>query len=158
GDFNKPMSTEQFRALHARALAYLQGRELHVQEQSVGADPAVRLPVRVVTERAWHALFAQNMFLGKFESAARPFTVLHAPGFQADPTVDGTRSSAFVVLDFTGRTILIGGTEYAGEIKKSMFTVMNYLLPQKQVMSMHCSANVGAGGDVAVFFGLSGTG
>src|SRR5438094_2339084 len=87
GDVNKPMSTEQFRALHARVLAYLQGRELHVQELSVGADPAVRLPVRVVTERAWHALFAQNMFLGKFESAARPFTVLHAPGFQADPTV-----------------------------------------------------------------------
>ncbi|HZS41968.1 MAG TPA: phosphoenolpyruvate carboxykinase (ATP) [Polyangia bacterium] len=158
GDVNKPMSAEQFRALRGRVLAYLQGRELFVQELSVGADPAVRLPVRVVTERAWHSLFAQNMFLGKFDSSARPFTVLHAPGFHANPDTDGTRSGAFVVLDFTGRTILIGGTEYAGEIKKSMFTVMNYLLPQQQVMSMHCSANVGAGGDVAVFFGLSGTG
>jgi phosphoenolpyruvate carboxykinase (ATP) len=158
GDVNKPMSVEQFRALRGRVLAYLQGRELFVQELSVGADPAVRLPVRVVTERAWHSLFAQNMFLGPFESSQKPFTVLHAPGFQAEPTQDGTRSGAFVVLDFTARTILIGGTEYAGEIKKSMFTVMNYLLPQAGVMSMHCSANVGASGDVAIFFGLSGTG
>jgi phosphoenolpyruvate carboxykinase (ATP) len=158
GDVNKAMSVEQFRALRGRVLAYLQGRDLFVQELSVGADPAVRLPVRVVTERAWHNLFAQNMFLGHFDSSVKPFTVLHAPGFQADPATDGTRSSAFVVLDFTGRTILIGGTEYAGEIKKSMFTVMNYLLPQEHVMSMHCSANVGRAGDVAIFFGLSGTG
>jgi phosphoenolpyruvate carboxykinase (ATP) len=158
GEVNKPFTPEQFRALKGRVLAYLQGRDLYVQEVSAGADPGLKLPVRVVNERAWHNLFARNMFLGPAESKLPPFTVLHAPGFQADPAVDGTRSSAFVVLDFTGRTVIIGGTEYAGEIKKSIFTVMNYLLPQEQVMSMHCSANVGPGGDVAVFFGLSGTG
>jgi phosphoenolpyruvate carboxykinase (ATP) len=158
GDVNRPLLPEQFRQLKARVLAYLQGREVFVQEVSVGADPAYRLPVRVVTERAWHSLFARNMFLPPVESTTPPFTVLHAPGFKADPAVDGTRSPAFIVLDLSGRTVLIGGTEYAGEIKKSMFTVMNYLLPERQVMPMHCSANVGQGGDVAIFFGLSGTG
>jgi phosphoenolpyruvate carboxykinase (ATP) len=158
GEINKPFSVEKFQALKARVLAHLRARDLFVQELSVGADPSWRLPVRVVTERAWHSLFARNMFLPPVESPHAPFTVLHAPSFQADPAVDGTRSPTFIILDFSGRTVLIGGTEYAGEIKKSMFTVMNYLLPQEQVMSMHCSANVGAGGDVAIFFGLSGTG
>jgi phosphoenolpyruvate carboxykinase (ATP) len=158
GTVNKPISVEQFRALKGRVLAYLQNRDLFVQELSVGAEAEHRLPVRVVTERAWHSLFAKNMFLPAFETDEPPFTVLHAPGFHADPALDGTRSPTFVVLDVTGRTVLIGGTEYAGEIKKSAFTMMNYILPQKQVMSMHCSANVGARGDVAIFFGLSGTG
>ncbi|HEY7954883.1 MAG TPA: phosphoenolpyruvate carboxykinase (ATP) [Polyangia bacterium] len=158
GDVNKPMTPEQFRSLKARVLAYFQGRELFVQELSVGADPHHRLPVRMVNERAWHNLFAKNMFLPKVESRLAPFTVLHAPGFQADPATDGTTSPTFVCLDLTGRTVIIGGTEYAGEVKKSMFTVMNYLLPLEKVMSMHCSANVGKSGDVAIFFGLSGTG
>jgi phosphoenolpyruvate carboxykinase (ATP) len=158
GEVNRPMSPEQFRGLKARVLAYLQGREVFVQELSVGADPSLRVAARVVTERAWHSLFARNMFLPPSVGDGAPFTVLHVPGFQADPAVDGTRSGTFIVLDLSGRTVLIGGTEYAGELKKSMFTVMNYLLPARRVMPMHCSANVGAGGDVAIFFGLSGTG
>ncbi len=158
GEVNKPFTVEKYRALKARVIEHLKSRELFIQELSVGADPSYRQPVRVVTERAWHSLFARNMFLPPVETQRAPFTVLHAPSFQADPNRDGTRSPTFIILDFTGRTVLIGGTEYAGEIKKSMFTVMNYLLPQQQVMSMHCSANVGAGGDVAIFFGLSGTG
>jgi phosphoenolpyruvate carboxykinase (ATP) len=159
GDVNRPLSPEHCRVLRARLLAYLQGRDLFVQEVTAGADPAHRLPVRIVTERAWHSLFARNMFLPPSpDDGNEPFTVLHAPGFKADPAIDGTRSPTFVVLDLTGRTVLIGGTEYAGEIKKSVFTTMNYLLPERKVMPMHCSANVGPDGSVAIFFGLSGTG
>jgi phosphoenolpyruvate carboxykinase (ATP) len=160
GTVNKPLSPEQFKLLHARVLAYLQGRDLFVQDCAVGADPQYKVAVRAVTERAWHSLFARNMFLGPADGShmGEPFTLLHAPGFKADPAVDGTASPTFIILNFTERVILIGGTEYAGEIKKSMFTVMNYLLPQKSVMSMHCSANVGKQGDGAIFFGLSGTG
>jgi phosphoenolpyruvate carboxykinase (ATP) len=158
GQVNKPLSPDYFARLKKKVIAHLSERgEVFVQDCSVGADPAHRLPVRVVTERAWHSLFAKNMFLPAQPSEA-PFTILHAPGCKADPLTDGTRSSTFVVLDFDTRLVLIGGTEYAGEIKKSMFSVMNYVLPQREVMSMHCSANVGQNGDVAVFFGLSGTG
>ena len=159
GKVNKPLAPEQFARLKKKVLAHLAERgEVFVQECSVGADPAHRVAVRVITERAWHNLFAKNMFLGPQPAAEHPFTILHAPGCKADPATDGTRSPTFIVLDFDARTILIGGTEYAGEIKKSMFSVMNYLLPQREVMSMHCSANVGQSGDVAIFFGLSGTG
>jgi phosphoenolpyruvate carboxykinase (ATP) len=160
GNVNRPITPDQFGRLRKKVLAHLSERgEVFVQDCAVGADPAHRVAVRVVTERAWHNLFAKNMFLGPHVApASESFTVLHAPGCKADPGNDGTRSSTFIVLDFESRTILVGGTEYAGEIKKSMFSVMNYLLPQREVMSMHCSANVGQGGDVAIFFGLSGTG
>jgi phosphoenolpyruvate carboxykinase (ATP) len=158
GSVNKPLSPAQFAGLKKKILTHLAERsEVFVQECAVGADPTHRVPVRVVTERAWHNLFARNMFLGRHVGEL-PITVLHAPSCKADPAVDGTRSTTFVVLDLDARTILIGGTEYAGEIKKSVFSAMNYLLPLREVMSMHCSANVGQGGDVALFFGLSGTG
>ena len=160
GATNKPIAAAHAAGLKAKVLAYLAGRgEVFVQHCSVGADPEQRIGVRVVNERAWHNLFAKNMFLGPSSSSVTDtFTVLHAPGCKADPTTDGTRTSTFIVVDFTDKTILIGGTEYAGEIKKSVFSVMNFLLPQRDVMSMHCSANVGKSGDVALFFGLSGTG
>ncbi len=162
GAVNKPFDAGAFDRLKARVLAHLDGKDLFVQDCAVGADPAYRLPVRVVTEFAWQGLFAQNMFirLPREELAAhRPqFTVIAAPNFKADPARDGTRSEAFILLHFAQRLILIGGTCYAGEIKKSLFSVMNTLLPQQGVLSMHASANVGPKGDVAVFFGLSGTG
>jgi phosphoenolpyruvate carboxykinase (ATP) len=162
GKVNKAISPEHFARLKKKIVTYLGERpEIFVRECAVGADPGSRIGVRVVTERAWHNLFAKNMFLPVPIAEAKggePFTVLHAPGCKADPDTDGTRTGTFIVLDFSQRLILIGGTEYAGEIKKSVFTAMNYLLPQREVMSMHCSANVGKGGDVAIFFGLSGTG
>jgi phosphoenolpyruvate carboxykinase (ATP) len=162
GDVNLAMSQERFDRLRQRVLGYLQERELFVQDCYVAADPAYRVPVRVITETAWHSLFARDLFLRpKAEELLdyRPhFTVIHAPNFHAIPRVDGTRSEVFVVIHFGERLILIGGTHYAGEIKKSVFTVMNYLLPEKNVLSMHCAANAGERGDVAIFFGLSGTG
>src|SRR5207245_2569277 len=127
-----------------------------------GADPNFRLPIRFITPNAWHALFVYNMFLrpadGELSRFAPGFEVLHAPEFQADPRIHGTKSGTFIVVSFAQRTILIGGTRYAGELKKSIFTILNYLLPLKGVLSMHCSANVGKQGDCALFFGLSGTG
>ncbi|MFV1957841.1 MAG: phosphoenolpyruvate carboxykinase (ATP), partial [Planctomycetota bacterium] len=162
GDVNRPFAPEAFDRLHARLSAYLQGRHLFVQDVFAGADPAYRLPVRVVTEEAWHALFARNMFiratLEELETHRPEFTVIHCPKFRAVPEVDGTRSDAFIIAHFGRKLILIGGTSYAGEMKKSIFTVMNYLLPQQDVLSMHCSANMGKDGDTAIFFGLSGTG
>jgi phosphoenolpyruvate carboxykinase (ATP) len=162
GKVNRPLEPEAYARLRQRLLAYWQGRDLFVQDCFAGADPSYRLPIRVVTETAWHSLFARNMFIqggaDDLQDHAPQFTVLCAPGFHADPEVDGTRSEVFVVIHFGERLVLIGGTQYAGEIKKSVFTVMNYLLPQRQVLSMHASANVGPGGDTAVFFGLSGTG
>ena len=162
GKVNRALEPEQFDRLRQRLLAYWQGRDLFVQDCFVGADPRYRLAVRVVTETAWHSLFARNLFIqarrDDLERHEPDFTVLCAPGFHANPEVDGTRSEVFVVIHFGERVILIGGTQYAGEIKKSLFTVMNYLLPQQKVLSMHASANVGPGGDTAVFFGLSGTG
>jgi len=161
GDVNKDFSQEKFNALKERMMAHAKGRDLFVQDTFVGADSTYRLPIRVVNELAWHSLFARTMFISD-RSATAPhqpeFTIINFPSFQADPQRDGTRSATFILMDFSQRLVLIGGTSYAGETKKSAFTIMNYLLPQRDVMSMHCSANVGAAGDVAIFFGLSGTG
>ncbi|MDT8436927.1 MAG: phosphoenolpyruvate carboxykinase [Gemmatimonadota bacterium] len=162
GEVNRPFPRDRFEELHRRMLAYLQGRGIFVQDLYAGADPAFRIPVRVITETAWHSLFARNMFirppLAALADHEPAFTVLHCPGFHAEPSMDGTNSNVFVILDLGHRLVLIGGTSYAGEIKKSIFTVMNYLLPLSDVLPMHGSANVGPDGDTAVFFGLSGTG
>jgi phosphoenolpyruvate carboxykinase (ATP) len=162
GSVNHAMTPEQFERLRQRMLSYLQGRELFVVDAAAGADERYRVPVRVVTEQAWPALFSQIMFLpGRPDDdldGANAFAVIQAPGFSANPDIDGTRSDVFIALSFTRRLVLIGGTRYAGEIKKSIFTVANYLFPQQGALSMHCSANEGSDGDVALFFGLSGTG
>ena len=162
GKVNRPMEPDKFDLLHRRLLAYLQGKDLFVQDCFAGADPAYRLPIRVITETAWHNLFARNMFIQpnreQLATHVPQFTVINAPNFQADPEVDGTRSEVFVVIHFGRRLVLIGGSQYAGEIKKSIFTVLNFLLPQQNVLSMHCSANIGSNEESAVFFGLSGTG
>jgi phosphoenolpyruvate carboxykinase (ATP) len=151
-----------FERLQEDVRAYLDAREVFVQDLFAGADPAYRLSVRFVTPNAWHALFVRNMFIRALPAELaqfRPgFTVLHAPDLQADPTRHGTRSGTFVVISFTKKVVLIGGTRYAGEMKKSIFTALNYLLPARGVMPMHCSANLGPSGDTAIFFGLSGTG
>ena len=162
GSFNQKLSPDRFSLLKARVQAYLQGQDLFVQDIYAGADPAFRVRVRLVTTGAWQALFARNMFIRPAEAELVDFepdyVILHAPKFQTDPRVDGVRSSTAVALSFEQRCIIIAGTEYAGEIKKSIFTVMNWLLPRQGVLPMHCSANIGASGDVALFFGLSGTG
>ena len=162
GPVNQPMDAERHAALRGKLLAYLQGPELFVVDAFAGAHPEHRLPLRVVTDSAWHALFARSLFiaptddeLARHEPEA---VVLHAPGFEADPETDGTRAPNFVVLHLTDQEIIIGGTGYAGEIKKSIFTLMNDRLPNRGVLSMHCSANLGEAGRVAIFFGLSGTG
>ncbi len=143
-------------------MAHTAGRDLFVQDTYAGADPRYRLPVRIITELAWHSLFARTMFINKTTDASAnftpDFTIINIPSFKADPATDGTRAPTFILMDFTQRLVLIGGTSYAGETKKSVFTILNYLLPQRGVMSMHCSANVGDASDVAIFFGLSGTG
>ncbi len=162
GAANKPFEAARFNALVARVDAYLRDREVFVLDAFAGADPAYRLPIRVVTELAWHNLFARHLFLPAPADALpgfRPdFAVVDAANFLAVPERDGTRSETFIIIDFGRRLVLIGGTTYAGEIKKSIFTVLNYLLPLRDVLPMHCSANVGPDGDVAIFFGLSGTG
>jgi phosphoenolpyruvate carboxykinase (ATP) len=163
GEHNKPFDPEHFELLKIRLQAYLQGRDVFVQDCYAGADPDYRLKLRVVTETAWHSMFARDMFLREFdpdvlEDFEPDFVVIHCPQFHAIPEVDHTRSEAFILLNFGQRLVVIGGTSYAGEIKKSVFTVMNYLLPQRGVLGMHCSANQGPDGDVAIFFGLSGTG
>ena len=160
---NRAITAPQFDAVHQRMLNYCEGKELFVQDCFAGADPRYRLPVRIITEQAWHSLFARHMFIEVPDATGRPahtpeFTVIDLPGLTADPKQHGTNSEVFVLLNFAKKLVLIGGTSYAGEIKKSIFTVMNYLLPLREVMSMHCSANVGSAGDVALFFGLSGTG
>ncbi len=162
GKVNRPMTQDQYEGLQRRLLAYLQGRDIFVQDCFAGANPAYRLPIRIITETAWHSLFARNMFIQatlKELSAHTPqFAVINAPNFHAFPELDGTRSEVFVVINFKDKLVLIGGTQYAGEIKKSVFTILNYLLPQQNILSMHCSANIGPDEDVAIFFGLSGTG
>jgi phosphoenolpyruvate carboxykinase (ATP) len=162
GNINQPIDPEQFDSLHQRMLAYLQGRELFVQDLYAGADPAYRLPVRVISDSAWHALFSRNMFirppideLAGFEPA---FTIIHAPGFLAIPEFDRINSETFIFVNFDRQLVLIGGTSYAGEIKKSVFGYLNFALPDRNVFPMHASANVGPKGDCAIFFGLSGTG
>lgn len=160
GTVNKDFPQEKFNALKERMMAHTKDRELFVRDTFVGADAKYQLPVRIITELAWHSLFASNMFVRKEAGAdfEPQFTVINIPSFQADPATDGTRSKTFILVDFSQKLVLIGGTSYAGETKKSVFSLMNYLMPQRGVMSMHCSANVGAEGDVAIFFGLSGTG
>ncbi len=167
GDVNRPFEREKFEALLARAKEHLKGKDVFVFDGYAGADPRYRINVRVITEDAWHNLFARNMFIREEDPAALAnfepnFTVINVAHLQAEPERDGTRSSTFILLDLAKRMVLIGGTRYAGEIKKSIFSVMNYYLPKQGVLSMHCSANYGAMGatkdDVALFFGLSGTG
>ncbi|MBO8169220.1 MAG: phosphoenolpyruvate carboxykinase (ATP) [Thermoanaerobacteraceae bacterium] len=162
GEVNKPISQEKFERLYWRLAAYLQQRDLFVFDGFAGADPKYRLPIRFINEYAWQNLFVHQLFIRPTEEELaehRPqFTLISAPGFQADPEIDGTRSEAFVIINFEKCLVIIGGTHYAGEMKKSIFSVMNYLLPQQGVLPMHCSANVGPNGDVALFFGLSGTG
>ncbi len=162
GHVNVPLDPEHFEALRAEVIAYLNGQDLYVRDARAGEDPEAGLNVRVVTPSAWHSLFAYNMFLRPDDETLAEqspgFTVLHAPEVRADPERHGTRSPTFVVVNFAERQVLIGGTRYAGEIKKSIFSVLNHLLPAHDILPMHCSANVGADGDVALFFGLSGTG
>ena len=163
GDVNRPFPPENYQKLLADVRAYLAAQpELFVQDLWTGADPRHRLSVRYVSPNAWQMLFVRNMFirpeLSDLPTFVPNFSVLHAPEMQADPAKHGTRSGTFIVLDFASRQILIGGTRYAGELKKAMFTVMNYLMPKSNVLSMHCSANIGELGDCALFFGLSGTG
>jgi phosphoenolpyruvate carboxykinase (ATP) len=162
GAVNKPISADHYAGLRRKLLAYLQGREIFVQDCHAGAAPAHRLAVRVITESAWHNLFARNMFItperSLLEGFEPQFTVIQAPGFHADPERDGTNSEVFVIVNFAEREVLIGGTSYAGEIKKSVFSVLNFMLPAKGVLPMHASVNVGDNDDAAIFFGLSGTG
>ncbi|NJN81791.1 MAG: phosphoenolpyruvate carboxykinase (ATP) [Caldilineaceae bacterium] len=162
GKVNQPMTSERFEALYRRLMAYLQGRDLFVQDCFAGKDPTYRMPVRIITESAWHSLFARNMFVQATDEEllehVPDFTVIQAPNFRAIPEIDGTHSEVFIVVHFDRKLVIIGGTQYAGEIKKSIFSVMNYLLPLAGVLPMHCSANYGPNGDSAIFFGLSGTG
>ena len=162
GNINQPISADVFDALYLRVCEHLSEKELFVQDLRGGAVRDHSLSVRLVSESPWHALFARNLLVRPSEAElgayAPDFHIVHAPEFEADPTRDGTNSEVFVMLDLERRIILIGGTRYAGEIKKSVFTLLNYLLPKAGVLAMHCSANVGADGDTALFFGLSGTG
>ncbi len=160
GAVNQPMTERQFAGLYHRVLEFWKGREAFVQDCLAGADPRYAMPVRAICQRAWHSLFARQLFVRPTAAHERApeFTIFFAPGFLADPAVDGTQSQTCIALDFKRKVILILGTEYAGEMKKSIFTVLNYLLPFHDVMPMHCSANIGQNGSAALFFGLSGTG
>lgn len=162
GAVNQPIEPRHVEQLYSRALEYMRGKELFVFDGYAGADPRYRLPIRVINEYAWQNLFARQLLIRPEASELdrfRPdFTVIALPGLQADPAQDGTRSETFIVISFERKLVLIGGTHYAGEIKKSIFSVLNFLLPFRGTLPMHCSANVGESGDVALFFGLSGTG
>jgi len=162
GSVNQPFPADKFDALYERVFDYLKDKELFVQDLFSGADPKYQLPIQVINEYAWHNLFVRQLFIRPTADELRThkpeFTIVAAPSFLADPRRDGTNSEAFVLVNFTKRLVLIGGTQYAGEMKKSIFGVMNFVLPQRNVFPMHCSANVGADGVSALFFGLSGTG
>lgn len=163
GEYNRPLSTEKFDDIFFRMQGYLQGRDVFVQDCFAGADPEYTYPIRVITELAWHSLFARNMFLLPRDREAYrvhvpDLSVLCVPSFKGFEPIDNTRSGTFIALSFEHGLCLIGNSAYGGEIKKSVFTALNYLLPRRGVLSMHCSANQGAAGDVALFFGLSGTG
>jgi len=162
GEINHPMSQENFEAVRSSLAAYLQGRDVFVLDAAACADPDYRMPLQVITELAWHNLFARQLVLRANEddlcSEREGFTILCVPNFHTDPRTMGTRSETSIIIDFEERLVLIAGTQYAGEMKKSVFTVLNFLLPAEGVLPMHCSANVGPEGDVALFFGLSGTG
>ena len=162
GKINQAITPEKFRLLTQKLGAYLQGKDVFVQDLQAGAHPTHHVPIRIITEKAWAALFSYNLFvrlapdnLGKHYPE---MTVIHCPEFCANPDEDGTNTETVVALDFSRRIIIIAGTSYAGEIKKSIFTALNYFFPRQGILSMHCSANVGMNGDVALFFGLSGTG
>ncbi|MGE4069032.1 MAG: phosphoenolpyruvate carboxykinase [Vicinamibacterales bacterium] len=162
GKVNRPLAAEHYDALKRDMLAHLAGAELFVQDLYAGAAPGYRLPVRFIHELAWQNLFVRNLFIvppaSDLAAFDPQFTVITAPGFKADPARHGTRSDVVIAVNLATREVLIGGTSYAGENKKSIFTVLNYLLPLQGVLAMHCSANIGKGGDTALFFGLSGTG
>lgn len=163
GSINQPISKDIFTKLYDKVLHYLKHKnELYVFKGFAGADEKYRLPIQVINEYAWHNLFAHQLFIRPTEDELKnheaQFSVVFAPGFKADPAIDGTKSETFIIISFEEKVVLIGGTEYAGEMKKSIFSIMNYLLPEQDIFSMHCSANVGEQGDVALFFGLSGTG
>lgn len=162
GENNHPMSPDAFEIVRRSLADYLQGRDVYVLDAAAGADPQYRMPIQVITELAWHNLFARQLFLRANESdltSDHPgFTILCVPHFRTNPRIHGTRSDAAIIIDFKERLVLIAGTEYAGEMKKAIFTVLNFILPAQGVLPMHCSANVGTDGDVALFFGLSGTG
>ncbi|MDA2927652.1 phosphoenolpyruvate carboxykinase (ATP) [Acidobacteria bacterium AH-259-G07] len=162
GEVNRPFKPEAFDRLHQKVISHLENRPLYVFDGFAGADTKYRLPIRVINELAWHNLFAHQLFIRPTEEELknhRPeFTVVSAPNLKADPEQDETDSDVFILLSFARKLAIIGGTQYAGEIKKSIFSVMNYLMPQRGVVPMHCSANIGERGDAALFFGLSGTG
>ena len=163
GQYNRPFSPDKFHDLYNRMQGFLQGRDLFVQDCYAGADPNYRVPIRIICEHAWHALFVRNMFVlpktnEEYRRHIPEFTVMVVPSFKGMPQIDGTAANTFIVLNLAQRLCLIGNTAYAGEIKKSVFTILNYVLPLDGVMSMHASANVGKDGDAAIFFGLSGTG
>lgn len=162
GKINKPIEPSKFDSIYGKLAAYLQNRELFVFDGFVGADKNYRLPVRVINEYASQNLFIHQLLVRPTDEELNNFipgfTIICAPGFKAIPEIDGTNSEAFIILNFQKNMVIIGGSQYAGEIKKSIFTVMNYIMPKKNVFPMHCSANIGEGGDVALFFGLSGTG
>jgi phosphoenolpyruvate carboxykinase (ATP) len=166
GDVNHPIENDVYEALYDRVTSYLSEQDLYIQDVYAAADPAHRLAVRVITESPWHAHFCRNMFRlprtyehdDEIDPFMPDFTIVHAPGFKAIPERDGTRSEVFIIISFEHKVLLIGGTSYLGEMKKSVFSVMNYLLPKSGALSMHASANVGESGDSAVIFGLSGTG
>jgi len=163
GDINIKFDADKFDALYNRMCAYLTGRDIYVKDAAVCDHDAYRMPLRVVTELPWSSLFADNMFLrltnDQIASATPEWTVVCAPGFQADPAIDGTREANFAIINFTRKMAIVGGTGYTGEIKKGIFSTLNFLLPHyKNVLPMHCSANIGKAGDTAIFFGLSGTG
>jgi phosphoenolpyruvate carboxykinase (ATP) len=163
GEYNRPYSTEKFNELFNRVQGFLQGRDVFVQDCYAGADPNYRLPIRIISEYAWHSMFVRNMFLlpktnEQYHRHVPEFTVMAIPSFKAFPQVDNTAANTVIALNFAQNMCIIGNSEYAGEIKKSIFTIMNYLLPLEGVMTMHCSANMAKEGDVALFFGLSGTG
>src|SRR5580704_11694114 len=162
GPVNQPMAQSAFDRLYSKMLAYWQGHDLFVQDCFAGADPRQRLSIRVIAQYAWHALFARQLFVRpdpmRTQDHKPEFTIFFAPCLQATPGEDGTNSETCIVVNFTRKVVLIFGTSYAGEMKKSVFTVLNYLLPAQGILPMHCSSNVGHGGGVALFFGLSGTG
>src|SRR5436853_5564120 len=162
GENNHPMRPEAFQLIRGSLAAYLQGRDVYVLDAAACADPQYRMPVQVITELAWHNLFARQLFLRRNESdlsSSRPgFTILCVPNFLTHPHLHDTRSETAIMIDFQEGLVLIAGTQYAGEMKKSIFTVLNFILPTQGVLPMHCSANIGQTGDVALFFGLSGTG
>lgn len=163
GEYNRPYDVKKFNEIYNRMLGYVQGRDIFVQDCYVGADPDYRIPIRIITEYAWHSLLARNMFLlpetaKEYQQHIPAFTLVAVPSFKAIEAIDGTNSETFIGLNYGQNLAIVGSSAYGGEIKKSIFTVLNYLLPLQGVMPMHCSANVGPEGDAALFFGLSGTG